>query len=132
MNPAIPQVIGDVLGNVVRQVVKEGIASSDIPLSSAAPVVAANAVAEEVEARIVENPRVQHVTNTEPWWRSRVTWGAVTAILSGGFGISALAKAGSTDGALYTPFVMSIVGGAGTLYGRWKARTPLFTAGTNS
>lgn len=72
-------------------------------------------------------PIVAHVTNTEPWYQSRVTWGAIIAVagpLLSVLGVSSdildpdLAVSISTA-------VVSVVGGALTLYGRWKARKPI-------
>lgn len=81
-------------------------------------------------ARAVINeltPVVEHLTNQEPWYQSRVTWGAIISIATpvlGALGISVgwldpdLAVAISTA-------AVSLVGGVLTLYGRWKARKPL-------
>lgn len=75
-------------------------------------------------------PAVAHATNTEPWYQSRVTWGAIGAIvlpLIGFFGVT-------SDIISLDEFVVggmalgSAVSGALTLYGRWKARKPIGVA----
>lgn len=72
-------------------------------------------------------PVIEHVTNNEPWYQSRVTWGALAAIalpLLGAFGVS-------TDVIDSDQFVAlglavgTAAGGVLTLYGRWKAKKPI-------
>lgn len=84
-------------------------------------------VAQEVAAEIT--PVVQHLTNQEPWYKSRVTLGALGSIITAiaaalGFAISpedmdviigVTAAAGTVISSLYT------------LYGRWRARRPIGT-----
>ncbi|ODN69583.1 hypothetical protein [Methylobrevis pamukkalensis] len=73
----------------------------------------------------VAGPAIDHATNAEAWWRSRVTIGSIAGILSGGLGLWGLVAAGVTDPeALATP-IAGIFGGAFALWGRWAARRPL-------
>lgn len=72
-------------------------------------------------------PAVLHATNNEPWYQSRVTWGAIVSIATGVLGALGVA----TDWidpdqviALGLGFG-SVAGGLVTLYGRWKARKPI-------
>ncbi len=73
---------------------------------------------------------VAHATNGEPWYRSRVTWGALVAggaSLAGAFGLTL----GQEDREVLAGGLAAaggLVGAALTLYGRWKARRPLGTA----
>lgn len=81
----------------------------------------APAVAEAVTQKLA--PVIAHATNTEPWYQSRVTWGAILAAaapiaVAFGFDISwinseTLAAIGAGVGAVVT------------IYGRWVARKPL-------
>lgn len=72
-------------------------------------------------------PAILHATNNEPWYQSRVTWGAIVSIATGV--LSALGVATDwidPDQAIALGLgVGSVVGGAITLYGRWKARKPI-------
>lgn len=75
-------------------------------------------------------PGVQHATNTEPWYQSRVTWGALGAIVLPALGFLGI----TSDIVSLNDFVVggmtlaSVVSGALTLYGRWKARKPIGVA----
>jgi hypothetical protein len=70
---------------------------------------------------------ILHSTNNEPWWQSQVTWGQIIT----GAGL-ALTAAGVTVNAPYVELLSSlavpVAGIAVTLYGRWKAKKPLFTS----
>lgn len=74
-------------------------------------------------------PLVQHATNNEPWYQSRVTWGVIVAGLStiakpliGELPISA-EQTGDIVNALAT--AGQAIGFGLTLYGRWRARRPI-------
>lgn len=82
-------------------------------------------VTEAVVQRVA--PVILHATNNEPWYKSRVTWGAIGAIalpLLGAFGVG-------TDVIDADQFVAiglalgTAASGVLTLYGRWKARKPI-------
>ena len=74
-------------------------------------------------------PIVQHATNAEPWYQSRVTWGVIVA------GLSTIAKplVGELPiSAEQTVDIVNALATAGqafgfglTLYGRWRARRPI-------
>lgn len=90
-----------------------------------ADVSAAPAIVEAVTKQIA--PEIISATNNEPWFRSRVTWGAIASIvlpILGAFGVTAdiidadqFAAIGLAAG--------TVAGGLLTLYGRWKARKPI-------
>jgi hypothetical protein len=72
-------------------------------------------------------PTLMNLANQEPWYRSRVTIGAIISIsvpILGAFGIATdwidLEQATTIGIAIGTAF-----GGMLTLYGRWKARKPI-------
>lgn len=72
-------------------------------------------------------PTVLHETNNEPWYQSRVTIGAIVSVtipLLGLLGVTTDVISGDELTSLLLA-VGSAVGGAITLYGRWKARKPL-------
>lgn len=79
---------------------------------------------------VVQNelqPTLQHLTNNEPWYQSRVTWGAIFS------GVAGLASIGGVtidkeDIDTLTGIVIglgSVIGAGVTLYGRWRARKPI-------
>lgn len=77
--------------------------------------------------RQVVEPVLEHAGNNEPWYRSRVTWGAIisTAIpLLGALGI-AVDWIDPDEAAALGVALGTAIGGAVTLYGRWKATRPL-------
>lgn len=82
---------------------------------------AAKAVTDEVTAA------VRHATNTEPWYQSRVTWGAIGAVALPILGILGV----SSDVIEPDEFIAlgmaagTIFSGALTFYGRWRARKPI-------
>lgn len=91
-----------------------GVRARDIP-----PVTAA------VVAKVA--PVVLHATNNEPWYQSRVTWGAIASIalpLLGAVGVSS----DVIDADQFVALGLALgtaAGGVLTLYGRWKAKKPL-------
>ena len=72
-------------------------------------------------------PQIIHAANAEPWYRSRVTIGAIVSIaipLLGAIGITS----DVIDADQLTALIVaagSLIGGIITLYGRWKAKTPI-------
>lgn len=86
---------------------------------------AVGAVAERVTREVV--PIVDHMTNNEPWYKSRVTWGAIVSIATGLLGAFGVATDWiDPDQAIALGMALgSTVGGAIALYGRWKARKPI-------
>lgn len=80
-------------------------------------------VAVEVERQLA--PRIAHETNNEPWFRSRVTWGALASTLAG---ISTLIMVFTTSPLDFEQLyiaLMAIGGGLTTIWGRWAAKTPI-------
>ncbi|PPE80588.1 hypothetical protein C3941_08570 [Kaistia algarum] len=71
---------------------------------------------------------MRHVTNAEPWYASRVTWGAIIAALAPILGL----VLGRTVSVADQASIVEIGTAAGTLagaglalYGRWVAKTPI-------
>lgn len=72
-------------------------------------------------------PTVLHLTNNEPWYQSRVTIGAIVSIAVPLLGLAGI-SADVVDAEEITAVLVAIgtaVGGILTLYGRWKAKTPI-------
>jgi hypothetical protein len=90
----------------------------------------AREVAEQLTPAIMRQavePVLEHLANAEPWYQSRVTWGAIisTAVpLLGAVGI-AVDWIDPDEAAALGVALGTVIGGALTLYGRWKAKRPL-------
>lgn len=126
---SLPFMIIEALGSAIR----DAAADPAVPLEPRN----APAIEDDLTARLGAHPRFReaadhlaHATNEEPWYRSRVTWGAVVA------GAASVASAfglvlGPEDRDLLVG-VLTAAGGffgaALTLYGRWIARRPLGAA----
>ncbi|MCB8819962.1 hypothetical protein LJD17_05350 [Microvirga rosea] len=73
-------------------------------------------------------PIVAHLTNNEPWYQSRVTWGAIIAAASPILAPIIGRALSPEEQALWTSVLTMVgtgIGAALTLYGRWKARRPI-------
>lgn len=106
---------------VVGQTLDKLAQSPSINLSEASAEKMQSAVVKEMSAVIANQ------TNQEPWYQSRVTWGALVSValpILGALGVATdviepdeLIALGMAAG--------SVVGGIITLYGRWVARKPI-------
>ena len=114
---------GALIGQITNAIVDSLIKAPSVPVSRENVFVVKPEVREAVAQEVA--PVIEHLTNNESWWRSRVTWGAIFAILGGVATIGTAAANGETSLEVYSPAGMSILGGLGTLYGRWKARKPI-------
>lgn len=86
----------------------------------------ADLVAHKVAPAVLATPELQHALNSEPLIQSRVTIGAVVAIVAGLYGLAL----DFSDGTLPTVDALvsqagAIAGAALVLYGRWVATKPL-------
>lgn len=102
--------------------------TGEVPAVVKAAQEAAKPVVAEAQAKI------DHLTNQEPWYRSRVTLGALAAMAAGvaglaGFSFSAEDQAFAVDTAVKAielgSAAMALIGGAVAWYGRWRAKKPL-------
>jgi hypothetical protein len=78
-----------------------------------------------VEVAKAVEPVLEHVTNNEPWYQSRVTLGSLGTIVTSGLAIWGLVANGLTDVQLLSPPIIAIATASLALYGRWAARKPL-------
>lgn len=111
---------GQVLSHLIQSPQVQ-VERKDVP--EVKPVVE-KAVEQAMRTEII--PRVEHLTNQEPWYQSRVTLGALSGILGGTATLLMHFASGeplSVD--TYGPPVMAILGGITTLWGRWAATKPL-------
>lgn len=73
------------------------------------------------------DPTVRHAANAEPWYRSRVTLGAILSASAPLLGLFGLELTPDNKEAILALAVAAggVVGPALTLYGRWRATKPL-------
>lgn len=96
-------------------------------LKGDAPVHPNNAAEVAQAAAEAAAPVLVNKTNSEPWYQSRVTWGALVSI---GTGLATLFgySIAPQDAELILVIGMAsgtFMGGAITLWGRWAAKKPL-------
>jgi hypothetical protein len=118
LNP-LDILLGAVSGAIGRIALRD-----DVPLT----VEAAPAVTKAILTEIASDPSIQHATNTEPWYASRVTWGAIIAALAPVLGLvlghTVNADDQATLGELATA-AGTLIGAGLALYGRWVAKAPI-------
>ena len=74
------------------------------------------------------DPALRHAVNAEPWYRSRVTWGAIVAAAAPLIGLVVGHEIGVEERSLLVDIAMaggSIAGAALALHGRWIAKVPI-------
>lgn len=83
----------------------------------------------EIAAKVFDEvaPIIAHATNSEPWYASRVTWGALLAAVAGVLGILGYSFPAEMQGKIIDLIIalLPIVGGLTALYGRWVAKKPI-------
>lgn len=99
------------------------------PLPPAAMAEAADTIASRAVEALRSDPALEHAANAEPWYRSRVTVGAILSAAAPVLGLLGLQVSPESRDLLVGVIVAlgSIVGPALTLYGRWVASRPLGT-----
>lgn len=111
--------------DAIKAIIATGVHDVALNPNNALSTADAYPVAKAITAEIL--PGVLHATNNEPWYQSRVTWGAIVSIgigLLGTFGVAT--DWIDPDQAISLGLgVGSVIGGLITLYGRWKARQPI-------
>jgi len=121
-------IAAEILTRVLRSAVEEVVRS---PLNSA-PREQSREIASQVIQEVRKSPEVKeivaratHATNSEPWFLSRVTWGAIIAILGGLTTEANLLMTGEGDLTAHLTALSAVAGGVTTLYGRWVAKKPI-------
>jgi hypothetical protein len=109
------------LATAVATAISSTVARPEVEANAQAVPALVEAVTREV------TPIVENATNSEPWYRSRVTWGAIASIvlpLLGAFGV----RSDIIDADQFVALGLALgtaAGGLLTLYGRWKAKRPI-------
>ncbi|MEY9782259.1 hypothetical protein [Sinorhizobium fredii] len=109
------------LENKIAGAVITAIGDPAVPADSAAAAPIINAVVTRIA------PEIINATNSEPWYRSRVTLGAILAAAAGVLGLFGVAFPADVQGKVIELVIAlgPVVGGALALYGRWSARKPI-------
>lgn len=121
----MPNTVKDVVKEIVTDVLLKQAEKATSTLEKKDVPQVATSVTKEVTAA------VEHATNNEPWYQSRVTWGAVISIALPVLGTLGVATDTINPDELVALCVAggTVVGGLLTLYGRWAARKPLAMPG---
>jgi hypothetical protein len=127
-------ILSELIGQGIQRGVSQAADNPHIPLAPKdAPRVAQAAIVETVQ-QVRNHPqiqemaaRIEHVTNNEPWYQSRVTWGAIVGIGTGLLGALGMSLDSADQAQLIQAGVGAgaVISGLITLYGRWAARKPL-------
>lgn len=111
-----PLIVLDIASRIADRLIK----SPSVPVEQAEKPVVKVEVAKEL------TPIIEHLTNNEPFYRSRVWWGSVGSILGGTATIITMAANGvPLSLEAYGPPAGAIWGGATALWGRYGARKPI-------
>lgn len=111
----------EIAKNLILPEIAKVLRRDDVPVAPRDIGVVSEAIARQIA------PQIAHEANAEPWYQSRVTWGALVSI---GTGIAALAGYAISPDDLEQIIVIgtaggTLIGGLTTLYGRWKAKKPI-------
>ena len=115
-------VITSIATSVLLPIIERTLRRDNVPVD--------NRVAPQVARDLANDlaPVLVNKTNNEPWYQSRVTWGALVSIGTGLgtllFGVMWQPQDAELIIAIGTA-AGTVVGGGITLWGRWKARKPI-------
>ena len=112
------------LAGALAPVVAAAAARNGAALDAAAMPALAGSLADALAA----DPALAHAVNAEPWYRSRVTWGAIVAALAPLAGLVAGHELSPDERSMLIDLATAAgtLAGAGlALYGRWAARVPI-------
>lgn len=112
-----------IVTGITTAILNKLIQTPGVPVSRENSVVVKSEIEQAVKREVA--PVIEHLTNNEPWYQSRVTWGAVFAVMGGIATIGTAIANGETSMDVYWTAGMSVMGGFATLWGRWAARKPL-------
>jgi len=112
-----------IVTGITTAILNKLIQTPGVPVSRENSVVVKPEIEQAVKREVA--PVIEHLTNNEPFYKSRVTWGAIFAIMGGIATIGTAIANGETSMDVYWTAGMSVIGGFATLWGRWAARKPL-------
>lgn len=115
----IPAILIPIIANIGEKIFDKLVKDPAVPVAPSDRIVVQPTIEKAVKEEVA--PVIQDLTNTEPWYKSNVTLGAIASMLSG-----VLALLGYSIGAEeLLPILIGIgfvVGPIWTLYGRWAGR----------
>jgi hypothetical protein len=115
---------GALIGQITNAIIDNLIRAPSVPVSRENSGVVKPEVREAVAQEV--GPVIDHLTNNEPFYRSRVWWGSVGSILGGAATIITMAVNGvPLSFESYGPPAGAIWGGATALWGRYGAHKPI-------
>lgn len=123
----------DIIGSIAGAVANVVVATVMSPRNGA-PANEAAAIGAQAADIARVNPTVQSIaaqvvnaTNNEPWYQSRVTWGALVAGAAGVAGLFGVTIGDGERTVLVEGITaaLSVVGAVTAIYGRWVARKPI-------
>ena len=124
----MPDTIGRIaatIGDAAEHEIVRAIADPTIPVRSEAPPVAGAAIAGQIEAAI--RPIIAHATNGEPFWRSRVFWGAMLSLATPLLALAGVTLEPDEREAVVTTVLLvpPVAGALVALWGRFGATRPI-------
>lgn len=111
-----------IIPTIIKAVIDKIVERPDVP--QVTPDVG-RTIKREILQELEQDPRFQHVTNTEPFYKSRVAVGSWAAILSSFGLLLQLYADGSLDFSTAMAPTLAIIGSLTALYGRYKATAPI-------
>jgi hypothetical protein len=114
---------GGLIGQITNAIVDNLIRSPSVPVSRENSVIVKPEVREAVAKEV--GPVIEHLTNNEPAIQSRVTQGAVGAIIIAGGTLLYSWSKGTLSEEVISAQGGIILSACWVLYGRWKARKPI-------
>jgi hypothetical protein len=114
-------IVASIIANLIAKAVSSAVSRPDVPASPAAIEPITREVIRQVQ------PQIEHLTNNEPWWASRVMWGVIVSVGSGLAAAAGFQLTGEDQAMAINLFMAAgtVVGGCITLYGRFRARKPI-------
>jgi hypothetical protein len=114
-------ILGKTIDKVVDRAIDRVVSRPDVPVERPSATAIKEAIIEEAS----EMPEIKHLTNTEPWYQSRVTLGALGTVVGSLWGCYLIYLESGLNITLMWPLLTTAGGAAVTLWGRWVAKKPL-------
>lgn len=124
--PALIHLVVKALGKAIDKTAND----VNVPVPAAAAEPAAKQALENAAMKeLAKTPELQHLANAEPWYQSRVTIGAIVAVIAaiGGIWGWSVSPADQAHLANLLVAVMAGFGGLLAWWGRWRAKKPIGT-----
>lgn len=112
-----------------KDLIREAVVRAAVSVAEDATTSTKRADIQTITTKVTDQiaPIVEHLANNEPWYRSRVTIGALVSMILPALGLIGVTS-DVIDAEQLTTVLLAlgtVLGGVLTLYGRWKAKRPL-------